>query len=103
MQGIVGIVQLLSNKDKLAELIKGETPKVLDTVLAKLAEHAGADPLLPFAVTFYKANTPRGVRTVAKVSTVDAFGDPKEELQTVDVADTMQTIPNTAITSLLPF
>lgn len=97
------MIGLLSNKDKLIERVKREAPPLLEALLAKLAEHAGADPALPYATTIFKANTKRGMRTMVRVSRLDAFGEVGEEFDTIDLVDTLEAIPNDTIKAVLPF
>lgn len=98
------LIQLFTNKDKLAEKIKAEAPAVLEAILALIAQQCGAQDGQQAAVVFYQGKNAAGEPTpMARTHAVDAFGDLGEELGSIDLPAALKAIPNSAITSMLPW
>ena len=104
MFGNIGeLASLLTNKNKLAETIKEQVPGLLQQLTAVIAAECGAAPDEPTAVVLFQAEKASGPTTMARVHRVDAFGVLGDELGTIDVPAALKSIPNEAITKLLPF
>lgn len=97
------MVGLLTNKNKLVDTVKEHIPTVLDQLTAQIGAQCGADAAQPIAVVLFKADTGDGTTTMARVHTVDAFGDLGEELGTIDLPEAIRRMPNELITSKLPW
>lgn len=98
------LIQLITNKDKLADKIKAETPAVLETLLQYIAQQCGATDGQQTAVVFYAGRNAEGKSTtMARVHAVDAFGDLGDELGSMDLPAALKAVPNSAITSMLPW
>lgn len=99
------VIGMLTNKSKLAEKIKAETPAVLDTLLQLIQHQCGAPAGQPAACVFYTAKKADGTEArMVRVHAVDAFGDVTgEPYGTLDVAEALRAVPNEAITNMLPW
>src|SRR5262249_6175467 len=96
------LIKLFTNKNALVAMLKKEAPKALDTLVAEIAEQAGAQPGEPVIVALFKANTATGPTTMARVSRVDEFGTVGEEVGTIDIPAALEAVPSERITKMLP-
>lgn len=101
--GLSEIIKLVSNKQALAEKIKEELPPLLNSLLDTIAAEGGAEPGTPSAVVFFSAETKHGIRRMARVHSIDQFGELGEELGCLDVQEALNAVPNETISKLLPF
>lgn len=99
------LIQLVTNKQKLAEKVKAEAPAVLEAILQLIAAQCGAQEGDTTAVVFYTAKDASGKPvTMARVHRVDPFGEMEpEELGTINLPEAIRGIPNEAITDKLPW
>ena len=97
------MMKLLSDKNALAQKIKGEVPGLIDQLVTVIGAQCGATDAEPFGVVLFKANTAQGPTTMARVHRANAFGELGEELGCIDIKAAMQSIPNDVITNMLPF
>jgi len=103
MFGNIGeIVGLLSDKKKLATRIKQEVPPLVRQLTTVIAEQCGAEGRPTAVVLFPYAKPDGSTSTMARVHLVTPFGDLGEDLGTIDLDSALASIPDEAITKLLP-